>query len=133
MLCDNMGAEMADTCKQYVDIYAPAVFAMAMGYLVPGPVCQSMKLCPAPPPPTRTSPKPFLPGATWALGIERLQQRGEVGGVGVSRAMRKAHLLHIVACMRNLRAVTPRKEHGTRALSACLHQVLGAPFDVSDY
>jgi len=36
MLCENMGAEMADTCKMYVDIYAPAAFAMAMNYLVPG-------------------------------------------------------------------------------------------------
>ena len=36
MLCDNMGDQMANTCKQYVDVYAPAVFAMAMGYLVPG-------------------------------------------------------------------------------------------------
>jgi len=79
MLCDNMGAGMADSCKQYVDIYAPAVFAMAMGYLVPGPVCQAIQLCPpaAADKGSTASKKPLLPGATWALGLEKLEQRGQ--------------------------------------------------------
>ncbi|KAF5830633.1 hypothetical protein DUNSADRAFT_14234 [Dunaliella salina] len=79
MLCDNMGAATADSCKQYVDIYAPAVFAMAMGYLQAGPVCQAIQLCPpAASDKTSAAPKrPLLPGATWTLGLDKLKQRGE--------------------------------------------------------
>ncbi|KAJ9532790.1 hypothetical protein QJQ45_010900 [Haematococcus lacustris] len=41
-LCTSLGANMADTCRDYVDLYSPMVFNMVEQYLAPDPLCQAM-------------------------------------------------------------------------------------------
>mmetsp|Transcript_18019 Transcript_18019/g.30796 ORF Transcript_18019/g.30796 Transcript_18019/m.30796 type:complete len:536 (+) Transcript_18019:28-1635(+) len=61
-LCDQAGAS-SDVCRQYIDLYGPAVFVMLEQYLQPDPLCVGVGMCVKPPAFRQTRPQ-LLPGVT---------------------------------------------------------------------
>lgn len=45
VMCDSLGASMSDTCKSYVDTYAPALFTVLEQYLVQVQLCGMGLMC----------------------------------------------------------------------------------------
>lgn len=46
--CTSLGKDYQDQCIQYVEMYGPLIFTLALGYLQPEPLCVRLHYCKAP-------------------------------------------------------------------------------------